>query len=824
MAGSLVSRLKPTGIPFWRRISRCGKSIRRWFSRREWSLWLLSLWSAPEARDEAGLVMVQIDGLGRAQLERALREGRMPFLRRLLQREGYDLHTLYSGMPSTTPAVQGELFYGVKTAVPAFSFREAWSGKIMDMVTPQAALRRQEQLSQQGTGLLLDGSAYSDIYTGGAAEPHFCPTTMGLGNVIRNATVPRILLVVIWNTFALVRIAILAFVELLVAMKDAFQGLRAGHHWWPELALVPSRVAIGVIARELIAISAEIDATRGLPIIHLNLLGYDEQSHRRGPSSLFAHWTLRQIDRSIQRVSDAAFRSPRRDYQVWIYSDHGQLATQPYSVVRGKTLQNVVLDLYENTGDDSGPSPQLPAGIESQRSTRLGGGMAQRLLPELGLEDYLLETQLPAVAGKGPVAHIYWPTKLSTELLHQLSARLTQQEQVPLVFFLDENDGVLAWNEHGCYRLPEDKAAIFGEDHPFLAELAEDWMQLCRHPEAGTFIASGWDRAGKSVSFVTENGSHAGPSPEESGAFALLPREAPLSSENHEYIRPENLRHAALHVLGRDRQVRDASSAGQRPPTALRVMTYNVHSCIGMDGKVSPRRIARLIAQSGADIIALQELDVGKFRSGKQDQAHAIAQELAMEFHFHSVMNLEEEKYGNAIISRFPMRLVQADKLPRLWPQSKNETRGALWVEITVGDLALQVINTHLGLSAKERFAHIQTLLGPQWLGHPQCRGSVIFCGDLNAGPGSPTYKAIVSRLRDVQIEFSAGRPQKTWSSIYPLRRIDYIFSHGDLPVTFVHVPRTQLSTVASDHLPLIADFQIQESNVTYQKCMMYRR
>ncbi len=67
----------------------------------------------------------------------------------------------------------------------------------------------------------------------------------------------------------------------------------------------------------------------------------------------------------------------------------------------------------------------------------------------------------------------------------------------------------------------------------------------------------------------------------------------------------------------------------------LRVMTYNVHSCVGMDGRLSTSRIARIIAQCRPDIVALQELDVGRGRTGGIDQAHAIAQELEMEFHFH---------------------------------------------------------------------------------------------------------------------------------------------------------------------------------------------
>ena len=67
-----------------------------------------------------------------------------------------------------------------------------------------------------------------------------------------------------------------------------------------------------------------MDISRGLPIIHINFLGYDEQSHRRGPHSRFAHWTLKGIDDAIARLWRAANHAAWRHYEVWVYSDHGQ--------------------------------------------------------------------------------------------------------------------------------------------------------------------------------------------------------------------------------------------------------------------------------------------------------------------------------------------------------------------------------------------------------------------------------------------------------------------------------------------------------------------
>ena len=93
-------------------------------------------------------------------------------------------------------------------------------------------------------------------------------------------------------------------------------------------------------------------------------------------------------------------------------------------------------------------------------------------------------------------------------------------------------------------------------------------------------------------------------------------------------------------------------------------MTYNVHRCRGVDRSWSPERIAQVIASCHPDIVALQELDVGRARSGHIDQAEVIARDLGMDVQFFPAMRVMEELYGDAILSRLPARLVKADSLP----------------------------------------------------------------------------------------------------------------------------------------------------------------
>jgi len=316
-------------------------------------------------------------------------------------------------------------------------------------------------------------------------------------------------------------------------------------------------------------------------------------------------------------------------------------------------------------------------------------------------------------------------------------------------------------------------------------------------------------------SFANENGAHGGAGPEETSAFALLPSDAPLPVAERDHLHASDLRRAALHFLGRSehktavRRVRP--EGGAAAGDTLRIMTYNVHSCIGMDGKLSPERIARVIARCAPDVVALQELDVGRARTEGLDQAHIIAQCLEMDFHFHPAMHIEEERYGDAILSHLPIRLIKAGQLPGLPDKPGLEPRGVLWVEIELDGKVIQVLNTHLGLLARERRAQAEALLGPDWLGHPECSGPAVLCGDFNALPSSPVCRRLRTRLNDAQIELESHRPRSTFFGRLPTARIDHVFVDSGLTVTDIEVPDSELVRVASDHLPLIVELRLPE-------------
>ncbi len=202
----------------------------------------------------------------------------------------------------------------------------------------------------------------------------------------------------------------------------------------------------------------------------------------------------------------------------------------------------------------------------------------------------------------------------------------------------------------------------------------------------------------------------------------------------------------------------------------LRVMTCNAHSCVGTDGALSHARIAEVIAVHDPDIVAIQELDLSRMPSGRLDQAALIAEELIMRFHFHPALRVKEEMYGDAFLSKWPLKLRHAGELPAVKAMLAFEPRGALWVTASCGDLEVQILNTHLGLRSRDRAAQMKALLGPEWLGHPECRQRVIFCGDLNTPPISAVYHRFAALLRDAALQVKTTR-RASFPSRFPFMR-----------------------------------------------------
>lgn len=782
------------------------RKCRNFFSRSKWLIRLLHLSYVSEKPQRRGLLLIQIDALSRAQLEAALAAGKMPFLKNLMEKQRYRLRTHYSGMPCSTPAVQGELFYGVSAAIPSFSFYDTQQQRIFTMFNPAHAEIIQSRLEAKGTGLFENGSCYSNIFTGGAAEPHFCVSDLQFAHLFGQWRTFSFIIAVLLHVYSLLRAAALLVFEFVIAIVDIFRGLYGGRDLWKEIKFIPSRVGICILLREIIVIGTKMDITRGFPVIHANFMGYHEQSHRRGATSRFAHWTLKGIDDAIKRIWKSVHQA-EKEYDIWVYSDHGQVDTVPYESVFGKTLQNVV---HETLHSEKSARRHFRHHRRPGFRNRLGWRLHKIVQGEFN--DLRRDADKALVTALGPYAQVYLD-QTHRNAKQSCAQALLDSGKIPLVLIPEKKDGekvVRVLRKNAEYMLPQEADSFFFENRFVPPEVVQDFVSACHHPSAGDLIICGYQGPGAAYySFVTENGSHGGVSEQEYSGFLMAPENCPVDFEK-EYVRPRDIRHGAFRIL--DRQVPDEtnlSAADDKPLVErFRVMTYNVHSCAGMDGKFSPLRIARVIEQFNPDIVALQELDVGHRRSNHTDQAQVIADILEMDHFFSPAIAMEEEQYGDAILSRFGMRLVKRDILPGHEPGGYREPRGALWVEIDIGSRKLHVLNTHLGLTFGERQQQIETLLGDEWLNSDAFLSRAIFCGDFNFSPRSKLYRQCREALKPA---VPSAEPQGTYCGRYPFIHIDHIFFQGDLRLTECITGDTDLARIASDHRPLIAEFQFDK-------------
>lgn len=239
----------------------------------------------------------------------------------------------------------------------------------------------------------------------------------------------------------------------------------------------------------------------------------------------------------------------------------------------------------------------------------------------------------------------------------------------------------------------------------------------------------------------------------------------------------------------------------------LRVATYNVHGCVGIDGQRSEARIAEVIASMSADVVGLQEIDRGRARSGGIDQTAAIARELGWHHHFQPAMLLPDGEYGDAIISRFPLKLRRAIELPGSAPWYCREPRGAACVAVETRLGTVILVNTHFGLGRQERWLQAQFLTADDWLG--EAAEPMILLGDFNSLAWSRSVRLLGRKLRNVRTLLPAPARLRTFPARFPLIALDHIFVNAALEAAAAWVHRSPVARLASDHYPLVADLRL---------------
>jgi endonuclease/exonuclease/phosphatase family metal-dependent hydrolase len=231
----------------------------------------------------------------------------------------------------------------------------------------------------------------------------------------------------------------------------------------------------------------------------------------------------------------------------------------------------------------------------------------------------------------------------------------------------------------------------------------------------------------------------------------------------------------------------------------MRIATYNIHKARGMDGRTSTRRIARVLADLDADIIALQE--VFAVCDAQEGQVEAIASELGLNWAFGCARHHRNRPYGNAILTRWP--ILQSQEMDISW--MRRERRGCIRADLKTPEGTLHIFNIHMGTSYFERRHQVRSLLSSKQI-IDNLSGPRLLVGDFNEWIKGLTTRMLSDKFESLNLELHVRR-RRSYPGLIPLVHLDHMYFERPLHVERAELIRTRLSKIASDHLPLVATF-----------------
>jgi uncharacterized membrane protein YvlD (DUF360 family) len=512
---------------------------------------------AADAAPAPGLIILELDGLSRPALDRALARGDMPTLARWLGRGTHRVVSWDCGVPSQTSSSQAGILWGVSDDIPAFRWYEkARRQLVVSSRTGDAALV--EARLAHGTPLLVGGASHCNMFTGGAVRSVLTVSTVRLfgpglagrarelyGYFVNPYVFARGVAIGSWEAAReVVMAASLRLIGRSVAAK------RGG-------AFPVTRALATVLLRDIVVQLLLEDMDSGMPIAYATFPGYDAVAHCTGVDSPDARRVLRDLDRRVARLVRAAARA-ERPYDVIVLSDHGQSAGASFRVRHGLTLEELIRRAARRRPIAPGAPSQEPlvrvsvgsdevaghvnALVEAlwphraEAGRRLLAGRVDADLAEAGGAPPLTEPSPSGdadivVCASGNLALVYFPDLPGQASLETILGRypalldtLTRHPGVGFVIARSARGGATAFGALGAHELRSGR--VVGQDPlaPFGPRAVEHLRRLASFPNGGDLIVnSGVDTDGSVAPFEEHVGSHGGLGGEQTEAFLLAP-------------------------------------------------------------------------------------------------------------------------------------------------------------------------------------------------------------------------------------------------------------------------------------------------------------
>ena len=498
-----------------------------------------------------GLIMMEIDGLSYWHLKKALDNGLMPSLQKMIDEEGYELSHVDCGLPSQTSACQAGIMFGDNYDIPAFRWYDKDQGKLM--VSSQDASEINARYAN-GKGLMRGGTSVNNMMNGDAANSllTLADITSGTSEEKRQRSDAIYLLMV--NPYFFMRTLVLFFGEVFVELWEGWKQRRAGveprlnrlHGGYPFL-----RAATTVFMRDVSAYLTVTEIIRGTPVLYVTWPGYDEVAHHSGPWTSDAFKVLSRYDETIGMVRDYMESKGPRPYELIILSDHGQSFGATFLQRYGYDLKTFIesqlpkqMSVMQTSGGDGGAISigAMAAEMDNMQDQGKGGAVSGRVLKQSqaflenqsasDTDEHTSETNV-TVCGSGNIAQVYFdlePRKITVSELNAaypgMVDTLIQHEGVGFVVGYEDNgepavigkDGIR--NLHTGVVVGDDPLIPYG-DPDFRAKQVR---RIADYPHAGDLMVNSTLFPDGTVAAMEELiGNHGGLGGEQTDAFIFHP-------------------------------------------------------------------------------------------------------------------------------------------------------------------------------------------------------------------------------------------------------------------------------------------------------------
>ncbi|MCW2757727.1 MAG: type phosphodiesterase/nucleotide pyrophosphatase [Nocardioidaceae bacterium] len=469
-----------------------------------------------------GLLVIQLDGVAHPLLRQAAAAGAIPFLTRMIRSGGHRLRDWHTGVPSTTPAGQAVLMHG-STAIPAFRWFDKERGRVLECSRPGDTAEAEADLST-GDGLLAQGGvSVANLFSGDAPEWALTMSHPRLPGSERGAA-----------DYASARSGFARSFVLFVGqvVTEWYQGRRQRlRNVVPRVprggAFVLLRGLTTVVLRDLATSIVADQMARGVPVVYVDFVDYDEVAHHAGPTRPESMRALESLDRLVEFFAGLA-AEVGRDYEIVVVSDHGQTQGSTFLQLSGRTLADAVREIVSAPLPQRTPStpPETLAPANLLRAGRGDSRLLRRLTGrhERPAVDVPREADTPRVevVASGSIAQLYLPDepgRLSRERLDELVPLLVTGlcalEHVGLVLTRDAAGTLLVENGDGRRLLTLDGPVGDDGTDPLAAYgplAGSDLLALDAKPHVGDVVVFGrFDPVlGEVAAFEELVGSHGG--------------------------------------------------------------------------------------------------------------------------------------------------------------------------------------------------------------------------------------------------------------------------------------------------------------------------